>query len=62
MVDQTAAVARRMNVIDAIVSELDRQGVIDILADAAFDVAALAQVVLRAADGNVIQMRTGKAD
>jgi hypothetical protein len=54
MVDKTAAIARRMNVIEAIVKELDRQGVIDVLAQRSFDVAALAMVAEQAADGAII--------
>ena len=39
-----------MKVIDAIILELGRQGVAEQLADIGFDPAALARVVIRAAD------------
>jgi uncharacterized protein YaaQ len=40
-----------MKVIEAIVEEFDRRGVADLLSESAFDVTALANAVLRAADG-----------
>jgi len=43
-----------MKVIDAIVTELARQGVAEAVADLGFDPTALARVVIRAADGDVI--------
>jgi ABC-type branched-subunit amino acid transport system substrate-binding protein len=57
--DQTAATARTMKVIEAIIEEFDRQGVADFLSERAFDVTALAKATLRAADGDVIPFRRG---
>jgi hypothetical protein len=54
MTDDTADTARLVNVIEAIADELERQGLVDILTDDGFDVTALAEAVLRAADGIVI--------
>jgi hypothetical protein len=51
MTDETARVARLMKVIDDMTKELDRQGVAEALADLGFDPVALAQVVIKAADG-----------
>jgi hypothetical protein len=49
--DQTAATARTMKVIEAIIEEFDRQGVADLLSKWNFNVTALAKAVLKAADG-----------
>ena len=57
MSDATAETARLMKVVDAIVRELDRQGVAEALADLGFDPMELARVVVRAADGEVIPFR-----
>jgi hypothetical protein len=54
MTDSTADTARLMKVTDAIVAELDRQGVALTLSDLGFDVMAMARAVIRAADGDVI--------
>ncbi len=56
MTDDTAKAARLMKVIDVIVAELDRQGVAKMLADVGFDPAPLAQAVIKAADGEVIDL------
>ena len=57
MSDATAETARLMKVVDAMVRELDRQGVAEALADLGFDPMELARVVVRAADGEVIPFR-----
>ncbi|MGX9431384.1 MULTISPECIES: hypothetical protein [Bradyrhizobium] len=57
MADATAETARLMKVAEAIIREMDRQGVAEAIADLDFDVMELARVVLRAADGDVIPFR-----
>ncbi|PDT68511.1 hypothetical protein [Bradyrhizobium sp. C9] len=57
MTDITAETARLMKVAEAIVREMDRQGVADMLADRGFKVMDLAKVVVCAADGQVIPFR-----
>jgi hypothetical protein len=54
MTDETAKVARLMKVTEAVVAELQRQGVAEDLANQGFDVLALATVVIKAADGDVV--------
>lgn len=56
MTDETSNTARLMKVTEAIVAELDRQGVAEALADLGFDPMAMARVVIRAADGEVVQL------
>ncbi|MCW2195007.1 hypothetical protein AB7M45_007778 [Bradyrhizobium elkanii] len=57
MTDQTAKTARLMKVAEAIVREMDRQGIAEAVADLGFDVMELARVVVRTADGDVIPFR-----
>lgn len=57
MSDETAETARLMKVVEAMVREMDRQGVAEALADLGFDPMELARVVVRAADGDVIPFR-----
>lgn len=57
MQDPVADAARVMKVTEAIIRELDRQGVAGVLADLAFDPTALAKVAITAADGEVLQFR-----
>jgi hypothetical protein len=59
MTDETAETARLMKVIEAIVAELDRQGVAEAVADLGFDPAAMAEAVIKAADGDVVQFPSG---
>jgi hypothetical protein len=54
MSDVTAKMARLMRVTDAVVQELDRQGVAEVMANLTFDPIKMAQSVIRAADGDVI--------
>jgi hypothetical protein len=58
MTDETVKKARLMKVVEVIVAELERQGVIDPLADLGFDPMALAKVVIKAADGDVIDLNS----
>ena len=55
MTDETAKAARLMKVVEVIVAELDRQGVVETPADLGFDPAPLAEAVIKAADGDVIR-------
>ncbi|UFX46125.1 hypothetical protein HAP47_0005285 [Bradyrhizobium sp. 41S5] len=57
MIDHTAEMARLMKIAEAIVREMDRQGVAEAVANLGFDVMELARVVVRAADGDVIPFR-----
>ena len=57
MSDERARVARLMKVVEAIVAELERQGLLDILDEAGFDPDALAKAVIAAADGDVVPFR-----
>jgi hypothetical protein len=59
MTDETARTARLMNVAEAAVEEFDRQGVAEVLANLDFDPVALARVVIKAADGDVIPFPGG---
>jgi hypothetical protein len=53
--DEAANVARQMKVAEAAVAEFDRQGVAEVLANLRFDPMALARVVIKAADGEVVK-------
>jgi hypothetical protein len=55
MTDETAKTARLMRVIDAMTRELDRQGLAEAMVNVGFDPVALAEVVIKAADGEVIR-------
>jgi hypothetical protein len=55
MSDETAKTARLMRATDAVVAELHRQGVAEVVANLGFDPTRMAQAVIRAADGDVIQ-------
>ena len=55
MSDMTARMARLMRVTDAVIAELDRHGVAEVMANHGFDPIQMAQAVVRAADGDVIQ-------
>jgi len=54
MSDVTAKMARLMRVTDAVIAELDRQGVAEVVANFGFDPVQMARAVIRAADGDVI--------
>jgi hypothetical protein len=53
MTDETAKTARLMNVVEA-VAEFDRRGLSEAMSNLGFDAMALAEVVIKAADGDVI--------
>jgi hypothetical protein len=55
MTDESARVARLMNVADAAVAEFERQGVAEVLANLKFDPMELARAVIKAADGDVVR-------
>jgi hypothetical protein len=59
MTDETARMARLMKVVEAVVAELDRQGVTEVLSNLGFDPLELARVAIKAADGEVIQFPGG---
>jgi hypothetical protein len=56
MTDEAAKTARLMKVVEAMVAELQRQGVAETLAELGFDPMPLAEVVIKAADGDVIDL------
>jgi hypothetical protein len=57
MTDQTAEVARLIKVAEAVVEELDRQGVLEIMADEGFNPTEMAKAVIKAADGDVVPLK-----
>jgi sulfur carrier protein ThiS len=57
MTDQTAEIARLMKVAEAVVEELERQGVAEALANLGFDPIEMAQAVIKAADGDVVPFK-----
>jgi hypothetical protein len=59
MTDETAKMARLMKVVEAVVAELDRQGVTEALVNLGFDPLEMARAVIEAADGDVIQFPGG---
>jgi hypothetical protein len=54
MSDEIAKMARLMRVTDAVIEELERQGVTEVVACLGFDPMRMAKAVIRAADGDVI--------
>jgi hypothetical protein len=61
MTDETVQTARLWKVAKAVVDELDRQGVADVLANLGFDPMEMAKVVIKAADGDVVPMKRPSA-
>jgi hypothetical protein len=57
MTDETAEVARLMKVTEAVVAEVERQGLAEVLANLGFDPAEMAKAVIKAADGDVVPLR-----
>ena len=55
--DETAQSARLMKVMEALIAELDRQGVLETIDDVGFEPMALARVAIKAADGDVVPLR-----
>jgi hypothetical protein len=60
MRDETARIARLMRVTDALIEELDRQGVTEAMANLDFNVIQMAEVVIKAADGDVVPFHGGR--
>jgi hypothetical protein len=56
MKDETAKTARLTKVAEAAVEEFDRQGVAEAMVNLGFDPMALARAVIKAADGDVIDL------
>jgi hypothetical protein len=56
MKDEAAKTARLMKVAEAAVEEFDRQGVAEAMSNLGFDPMALARAVIKAADGDVIDL------
>lgn len=54
MTVSVADMATLMNVVEAIVAEMERQGVAGAVADLGFDPTPMAKAVIRAADGVVV--------
>jgi sulfur carrier protein ThiS len=61
MTDEIVRVARLMKVTEALVAELDRQGVAEALADLGFDPIEMAKIVIKAADGDVVPLKRSPA-
>ncbi|WP_459584414.1 hypothetical protein [Bradyrhizobium diazoefficiens] len=59
MTDSAAETARLMKVTEAIVTELQRQGVAEAVANLGFDPTQMARAVIRAADGDVVPFARG---
>jgi hypothetical protein len=55
--ETTAQVARLVKVMEALVEELHRQGVLETVADLGFEPMALARVAIKAADGDVVPLK-----
>jgi hypothetical protein len=51
-----------VNVAEAVIEELQRQGVLDIVADRGFNVTEMARAVIKAADGDVVPIPTRKTE
>ena len=60
MTDESAKKARLMRVMDDLTMELQRQGVAEGLSNLNFDPRALAEVMIKAADGEVVPFPTGR--
>jgi N-dimethylarginine dimethylaminohydrolase len=54
--DKAAVAGRLMKVTEAVVAELERQGVAEALANLGFDPIEMAQTVIKAADGDVVPL------
>ena len=57
MTDKAAELGRLMKVTEAVVAELERQGVAEVLANLGFDPTEMAKVVIKAADGDVVPFK-----
>jgi hypothetical protein len=54
---EAAELARLWKVTDAVVAELERQGVAEVLANLGFNPTEMAKAVIKAADGDVIPFK-----
>ncbi len=54
MTNETAKAARLMKVTDAVILELDRQGLVEAVSALGFNPTEMAKAVIRAADGDVV--------
>ena len=57
MTDTAAQLGRLMKVTEAVVAELERQGVAEALANLGFDPIEMAKAVIKAADGDVVPFK-----
>ena len=57
MTDKAAELGRLMKVTEAVVAELERQGVAEAIANLGFDPTEMAKAVIRAADGDVVPLK-----
>ena len=57
MADKAAELGRLWKVAEAVVAELERQGVAEVLANLGFDPTEMAKAVIKAADGDVIPFK-----
>jgi hypothetical protein len=62
MTDESAKKARLMRVMDEMAKELQRQGVAEVLSNLNFDPKAMAEVMIKAADGEVVPFPRGRQD
>jgi hypothetical protein len=62
MTNETAKTARLIKVMDEIIKELERQGVAEVLANLGFNPRAMVEVVIRAADGDVVPFPGARRD
>ena len=62
MTDESAKKARLMRVMDEMIKELQRQGVAEVLSNLNFDPKAMAEVMIKAADGEVVPFPSGRQD
>jgi sulfur carrier protein ThiS len=60
MADKAAELGRLWKVTEAVVAELERQGVAEVLANLGFDPTEMAKVVIKAADGNVVPFKSAQ--
>jgi Holliday junction resolvasome RuvABC DNA-binding subunit len=57
MTDKAAELGRLMKVTEAVVAELERQGVAEAMANLGFDPTEMAKAVIKAADGDVVHLK-----
>jgi hypothetical protein len=62
MTDESAKKARLMRVMDVMIEELQRQGLAEVLSNLNFDPRAMAEVMIKAADGEVVPFPSVRQD